>query len=185
MLEAEDAKEKSVQKIDSRRIRKQKDDILYIETDGAMVYVRDKNHTEYDAPTPDWIKEGIERGEGNPGWTESKHAICFHSRDIKYYYEEGGERKSGRFKDVISSGFDNIKVTGTKIERRDCIGLIGKAAPFQYHLLALARRNDWEHCSKVVLISDGAKWIKGIKNAVLNGKHVIQILDLYHAKENA
>ena len=108
-----------------------------------------------------------------------------HARDIKYYFEESGERKSGRFKDVMSSGFDNIKVTGTKIERRDCIGLIGKAAPFQYHLLALARRNDWEHCSKVVLISDGAKWIKGIKNAVLNGKHVIQILDLYHAKENA
>ena len=31
-------------KIDARTIRKQRDDVLYIETDGAMIHVRDKEH---------------------------------------------------------------------------------------------------------------------------------------------
>ena len=184
-VEAETAQKSVNQKIDGRRIRKQKDDVLYVETDGAMVYVRDKNYTEYDAPTPDWLEEGFVRVSDTPGWTESKHAICFHSGDIRYYYEEDGEKKTGRFRDILAGDLSKIKVTGTKVERRDCVGLIGKATSFQYHLLAMIRRNDWEHCSRVVLLSDGAKWIKGIKKAVLNGRKVTQILDLYHAKENA
>ena len=179
------AKSLMPQKIDARRIRKQKDDVLYIETDGAMVYVRDKEQTEYDEPTPGWITGNLIEGVNKPGWTESKHAICFHARDLKYYYEENGERKTGRFKDILKSSPSKIRIIGTRIERRDCIGLIGKATAFQYHLLALAKRNDWEHCSRVVLLSDGAKWIKGVRKTVLNGKQVTQILDLYHAKENA
>ena len=170
--------------IDGRTIHKRKSDVLYIETDGAMVYVRDKNASVLDGIDDD--APSITKAEAKPGWTESKHAICFHADDIKYYYEDKeGKRSSARFREILKLDQSTIKITGTKIERRDCIGYIGPAEEFQYHLLALARRNDWEHCTKVVLISDGAKWIKGIKDNVFAGRPVIQILDLYHAKENA
>ena len=174
-------------KVDGRTIHKRKSDILYIETDGAMVYVRDKNMSVIES-MPRLGKEPIatQTADNVPGWVESKHAICFHADDIKYYYEdEAGEKHSARFQDLLKLDRDKIKITGTKIERRDCIGYIGPADEFQYHLLALARRNNWEHCTKVVLLSDGAKWIKGIKDTVLSGRPIIQILDLYHAKENA
>ena len=53
--EAEKAKGLSRQKVDGRRRRRRKNDILYLELDGAMVHVRDK-------------KDG-------DGWMESRHAI--------------------------------------------------------------------------------------------------------------
>ena len=166
--------------IDKRRIRKRKDDVLYIETDGAMLHVRDKEHVglENDEISLD------DSTKHQPGWTESKHALCFRSEDIKYYYEDSEGRHSGRFGDVLRLG-NSIKITGHRIESRDCTGYIGPAEKFQYHLLALAERNNWQHSSKVVLLSDGAKWIKGAKERVFKGRPIIQILDLYHAKENA
>ena len=175
------------EKVDGRTIHKRKDDVLYIETDGAMVFVRDKNTSVIDGITGKTKTAPSDSGTENvPGWTESKHAICFHADDIKYYYEDKAEKKhTARFKELLKLDRSKIEITGTRIERRDCIGYIGPADEFQYHLLALARRNNWEHCTKVVLLSDGAKWIKGIKDTVLSGRPVIQILDLYHAKENA
>ena len=171
-------------RIDGRTIHKRKNDVLYIEADGAMVYVRDKNTSVLEGL--DSSVSSVSKDEAIAGWTESKHAICFHADDIKYYYEDKEKNKhSARFKEILRLDRDAIKITGTKIEQRDCIGYIGSAEEFQYHLLALARRNDWEHCTKVVLISDGAKWIKGMKDTVFTGRPVIQILDLFHAKENA
>ena len=184
--------------IDARRIRKQADDILYIETDGAMVHVRDKEHvgmtnTEIALDVSNDDTAGETKHES--GWTESKHAICFHARDIKYYFESpDGSRYSGRFEDYlavieanehIKNKKDQTKVLNHKIEQRDCIGLIGKSDWFQYHMQALAERNDWAYTSTVVILSDGATWIKTAKDTVFNRKNVIQILDLFHAKENA
>lgn len=170
--------------IDGRTIHKRKSDVLYIETDGAMVYARDKNASVLEGFKDDVTS--IPKEEEISGWTESKHAICFHADDIMYYYEDKDKQKhSGRFKDILQLDRDAIKITGTRIERRDCIGYIGPKEEFQYHLLALARRNDWEHCTMVVLISDGAAWIKGAKDEVFAGRPIIQILDLFHAKENA
>jgi hypothetical protein len=50
---------------------------------------------------------------------------------------------------------------------------------------ALAERNDWAYTSTVVILSDGAKWISTTKDKIFKRRHVIQILDLFHAKENA
>lgn len=168
-------------KIDKRKIHKRDDEVLYIETDGAMIHVRDKEHVTLDN---DKIQSDNSK-KHESGWTESKHALCFHAKDIKYYYENSsGERCSGRFADILRLG-DTIKVTGHRIEARDCIGYIGQSDKFQYHMLVLAERNKWECATKVVLLSDGAKWIKGIKDTIFRGRSIIQILDLFHAKENA
>lgn len=170
-------------KVDARTIRKQRDDVLYIETDGAMIHVRDKEHV---GMTNEEIRSNVKCMKHEPGWTESKHAICFHARDVRYCFEDpDGTRHSGRLDDILQLQGTGTKVIRHKIEKRDCIGYIGKSDQFQYHLLALAERNDWVRCSKVVILSDGAAWIKTAKQTVFNRKNVIQILDLFHAKENA
>lgn len=56
-----------------RERRKIQNDVLYIEVDGAMVFIKDK--------------------DGAPGWMESKHAIAFHSSDVTVR-EKDGERYS-------------------------------------------------------------------------------------------
>ena len=100
------------------------------------------------------------------GWMESKHAIAFHSSNVHYYNSSDGETK------------------GHRIMKRDFVGYIGPVDEFKYHFLALAKRNECDFCSNVVVISDGALWIQEIVKELMP-KNTIHILDLYHAKENA
>ena len=99
------------------------------------------------------------------GWMESKHAIAFNSSDVHYYYSDDG------------------KETGHRIMKRDFTGYIGSADDFKYHFYALAKRNGCDLCSELVVISDGALWIRDIIRELL--PKATHILDLYHAKENA
>ena len=145
LREAREAEALSYQKVDGRLRRRRKNDILYLEIDGAMVHVRDK-------------KDG-------DGWMESKHAIAFNSSDIHYFKSEDGEPK------------------GHRILSRDFTGFIGSADDFKYHFYALAKRNECDFCSELVVISDGALWIHDIVKELL--PKATHILDLYHAKENA
>lgn len=145
LLEAIEAERLSHQKVDGRLRRRRKNDVLYLEVDGAMVHVRDK-------------KDG-------DGWVESKHAIAFKSSDIYYYNSKSGE------------------AAGHRIIKRDFVGNIGSADEFRYHFYALAKRNDCDLCSELVVISDGALWIRDLVRELL--PKATHILDLYHAKENA
>lgn len=73
--EAEIARQSIGSKVDKRKRRRRKNDILYIEIDGAHVHVRDKE-------------------DGNStksGWMESKHAIAFHSSDIHYWEKRNSD----------------------------------------------------------------------------------------------
>lgn len=137
-------------KIDNRKRRKRKDDILYIEIDGAYVHIRDK-------------KDG---DSVKAAWTESKHAIAFHSSDIHYWEKKNAEGELCH-----------------RIESKDCTGYIGAADEFKYHLHAMAKANDCERVSEVVFICDGALWIKEIIEC--HFPYATYILDLYHAKEHA
>ena len=67
--------------------------------------------------------------------------------------------------------------------RRDFTGFIGSVDDFKYHFYALAKRNECDLCSELVVISDGALWIHDIVKELL--PKATHILDLYHAKENA
>lgn len=145
LRQSQEAERLSHQKVDGRLRRRRKNDILYLELDGAMVHVRDK-------------KDG-------DGWMESKHAIAFHSSDVRYYCAKEGEK------------------TGHRILKREYVGCIGSAEDFKYHFYSLAKRNQYDLCSEVVVISDGALWIRDIVKELL--PKATHILDLYHAKENA
>lgn len=73
--EACKAKQSIEAKIDRRTRRRRKNDILYIEIDGAYVHVRDKQ----------------EASGTTSGWIESKQAIAFHSSDIHYWEKRNSD----------------------------------------------------------------------------------------------
>ena len=143
---ASEAKERASNKFDERKRRHRQNDVLFLFADGAMVSLRKDD-------------------EGNAkGWYESKHAVVFHSSDVKKTTTETGTEK-------------------TEIKHREYLGYIGHAEEFKYHLLALALRHDCDVVSEIVVISDGAAWIHKMVQQFF--PKAVHILDLFHAKENA
>lgn len=153
---AEEAKKLSQVRPDSRKRRRKQDDIVYFEIDGAYVHVRDK------------VVKGSTGSDGQDSkkvidaWTESKHAVTFYSRDIKYYNNKNGEPSH-------------------RILAKEFIGYIGPVSEFKYHFLALAKRHQYDLCTEVVVISDGAAWIHNMIDEFF--QKYIHIIDLFHVKE--
>ena len=85
LKEAQNAEALSHKKVDGRLRRRRKNDILYLEIDGAMVHVRDKKNGD--------------------GWMESKHAIAFNSSDIHYYKSDDGKITGHRIMKRDFTGF--------------------------------------------------------------------------------
>lgn len=96
-------------------------------------------------------------------WKENKLAVAFTDGDMYYWKSKEGKEKH-------------------RIDRREYISLIGSSYEFKYHMLALARRNGYGKIKQTVIISDGATWIRNIKEEVFPDAQ--QILDLFHLKEN-
>lgn len=97
-------------------------------------------------------------------WKECKIGLAFLSSDYHIWTGRNGEIRQ-------------------RVGKRDIVGIIGSVEDFRYHVLALAKRNDYDYCSKVVVITDGAKWIAPFVKEVF--PRAIHILDKFHAKENA
>ncbi len=62
------------------------------------------------------------------------------------------------------------------------VGAIETAEAFGWRIYAEAVRRGLWNAEKVVVLGDGAKWIKGIAEMHFSG--AIQIIDLYHAREH-
>lgn len=71
-----------------------------------------------------------------------------------------------------------------RITEREFISYAGDADTFKEHLYAVALKHGLEHAKKVVIISDGAKWIKGFREKFCANLDVVHILDYSHVKEN-
>ncbi len=97
-------------------------------------------------------------------WKECKIAIAFSSANFRRWTNHKGEACQA-------------------LGKRDIVGIIGSVDDFKYHVLALAKRNDYDYCSEVVVITDGAKWI--IPFVKILFPRATHILDKFHAKENA
>jgi hypothetical protein len=68
------------------------------------------------------------------------------------------------------------------IGEREYISYVGDAETFKMHLFALALRNGYGEYETTVLISDGATWIRHMKEELFPDAQ--QILDFYHLREN-
>lgn len=97
-------------------------------------------------------------------WKECKIALAFSSAHIRKWMNRKGEE---------------CRMIG----KRDIVGVIGSLDEFRYHVLALAKRNGYDYCSDVVVITDGAKWIIPFVEELF--PRATHILDKFHAKENA
>ncbi len=104
------------------------------------------------------------RDPNDSSWKENKLCVVF--------------RKSG-----IHSWTDpRTGETCHKIEKKEFISYTGSIEEFKWHVLALAIRNGYGHVRQVVIISDGAAWIRTMKAELFVDSQ--QILDLFHLKEN-
>ena len=96
-------------------------------------------------------------------WRENKLGMVFSSDHIYYWKSKKGEPRH-------------------RIERREYISLLGSVEDFKKVLLHTAVRNGYGKYKNVVILSDGAAWIRNMKEELFPDAQ--QILDKFHAKEN-
>ena len=97
--------------------------------------------------------------ENGSTWRENKTVVAFTNRDMI-------KRKDG----------------GNIIVKKEYAAYIGSAETFRGHVLATAINAGYGKISQTVIIGDGAHWIRNMGNEVF--PDAVQILDLYHLKEN-
>ena len=105
------------------------------------------------------------RDKGESSWKENKLGVVFSSKNIVSTKTKNGEDSH-------------------KILEREYISFPGKSDIFLEHLYAVALRNGMNSHKTVVILSDGAPWIKNFKEQYCNGLEAVHILDYSHAKEN-
>lgn len=103
--------------------------------------------------------------EGGSSWRENKLGVVFNSIDIVYSTTKSGKEAH-------------------RILKREFISYVGEAETSMAHLYAVAARNGLDNAARVVIISDGATWIKSFKEKYCQGLDVVHILDFSHLKEN-
>ena len=97
--------------------------------------------------------------ENGSTWRENKTAIAFTDKDLV-------EQKNGKH----------------LIVRKEYTAFIGDADTFRGHALNIALNAGYGKIKDVVMIGDGAAWIRNMGNEIF--PDAVQILDLYHLKEN-
>ena len=104
-------------------------------------------------------------GKNDSTWRENKLGIVFSSDDVHFLgYEDGGE------------------VEKFYIDHKEYADYIGNSHEFGKHLFAAALRSGYGKYRRTVIISDGATWIRNLKEEFFPDAQ--QILDLFYAIEN-
>lgn len=102
-------------------------------------------------------------GEINAGNHENKLGVIFTSDTMEEIVDKEGHVRP-------------------KIGEREYVCNVDGVEAHRKHLVATALKYDLEHADAMVIISDGAEWIRLMKRDYF--PFALQILDLYHAKEN-
>ena len=97
--------------------------------------------------------------ENGSTWRENKTVMVFRDKDMIH-------RKDG----------------GHIITKKEYLPFIGTSEDFKKYMLDIAVRAGYGKIKKVVVISDGATWIRTVCNEIF--PDAVLILDLYHLKEN-
>jgi len=96
-------------------------------------------------------------------WRENKLGEVFASDNIRHWTDKNGNSQH-------------------RIVKKEYVSYVGPAEQFKKHLLACALRNGYGTYSQTVLLSDGATWIRNIREELFPDAQ--QILDFYHLCEN-
>jgi hypothetical protein len=127
---------------------------LYIQIDGAMVNIRRKNN------------ENILKEEKGSSWHENKLALLYTSDDVVL---RSREQINNEYKDKH------------RIENKIYASYIGDVLEFRKLVLYTALEHGYGSYKYTVLLSDGAAWIRNLKEYLFPDAQ--QILDFYHLSE--
>ena len=96
-------------------------------------------------------------------WCENKLGMVFNSSNIRYWNDKNGERQH-------------------QIIEKEYTSFVGPAEEFKKHLFACAIRNGYGQFKEIVVLGDGATWIRNMVEELFPDAQ--QILDFYHLCEN-
>jgi hypothetical protein len=139
---------------------KKNDNILYIQVDGAMVNIREEAKTE----NSDINSENLKNK--NSSWHENKLGLVYGSENVRITRRI---QKYGHYEYRHS------------ISKKEYTSYIGEVFEFKKLLFSCALRNGYGEYRQTILISDGATWIRNMKNELFPDAQ--QILDFYHLCE--
>jgi len=97
------------------------------------------------------------------GWKEAKLAVCFRSTDLVERVGKDGKAE-------------------LRLGARDYAGTVEGVEALRRLMVLLAVRNGLEKAHNMVIIGDGAPWIRGARDELF--PFAVLILDLFHLKEN-
>lgn len=103
------------------------------------------------------------KDESGSSWRENKLGIAFSSDNIHTWTDSHGERQH-------------------QILKREYVAYIGGVQDFKKHFFSCALKNGYGEYEKTVLISDGATWIRNMRDELFPDAQ--QILDYYNLCEN-
>lgn len=103
-------------------------------------------------------------GQGDSAWKENKLGVAFSTDNFLYWFDKNGKKRH-------------------RVIKKEYVSIIGDAEDFKKAFYSLAIRNGYGKYRDAVLISDGATWIRNLKNELFNDD-VQQILDYYHIKKH-
>ena len=128
---------------------------------GKMPYTRDKAGVLYIETDGAALNTRL-KDNNNSSWRENKLGVVFSSDNIRFWTDKHGDRQH-------------------KIQRREYTSYIGSVDEFKKHLFSCAIRNGYGLYKETVLLSDGAAWIRNMREELFpDAQH---ILDYYHLCE--
>ena len=103
------------------------------------------------------------KDQNGSSWRENKLGLVFSSDNLYTWHNKHGELQH-------------------QIRKKEYVSFVGSVDEFQKHLFACALRNGYGNYKQTVLLSDGAAWIRNMKELLFPDAQ--QILDFYHLCEN-
>ncbi|GMO43691.1 MAG: hypothetical protein Ta2F_18890 [Termitinemataceae bacterium] len=100
------------------------------------------------------------RFKADTSWRENKLIMVFNSNDLKL-------RSDGITMDIL---------------RKEYVSYIGNVEQFKKYVFECALRNGYGEYEKIVIVSDGASWIRSMCEELF--PDAIQVLDYFHLVEN-
>jgi hypothetical protein len=143
---------------------KEAEDAISLLESGKMEFHKNKNDYVLFLEIDGAMLHTREKSEDGYRWRENKLGVVFSSENFKY-------RRNKETNDLEP-------VVGEKEYR----AFVGEAEIFKKHCWALALKHNYTDYEEVVLISDGATWIRNMKDEYFPNAQ--QILDYFHLCQN-
>ena len=138
------------------------DEAFNLLNQGKLDYSQNKTGTLYIETDGAALNTRL-KDEAGSTWRENKLGVVFSSDNIRTWHDKHGEKQH-------------------RIQKREYVSYVGSCNEFKKHLLSVAIKNGYGSYKNTVIISDGATWIRNIRNEIFPDAQ--QILDYYHLCEN-